>query len=68
MPEFIIIVIFYISHHILVDHYPKENLHELSSIFCKIFDPDMSPLAFESEEMYRLEKLNKFFLARFIIT
>ena len=31
----------------------KENLHELSSIFCKIFDPDMSPLAFESEEMYR---------------
>ena len=37
----------------LVEHYPRENLHELSSIFCKIFDPDMSPLAFELEEMYR---------------
>ena len=35
-----------------MDHYPRENLHELSSIFCKIFDPDMSPLAFELEEMY----------------
>ena len=36
-----------------MEHYPRENLHELSSIFCKIFDPDMSPLAFELEEMYR---------------
>ena len=36
-----------------VEHYPRENLHELSSIFCKIFDPDMSPLAFELDEMYR---------------
>ena len=36
-----------------VHHYPKENLQELSSIFCKIFDPDMSPLAFELEDMYK---------------
>ena len=42
-----------------VEHYPKENLQELSSIFCKIFDPDMSPLAFEAEEMYRLDRICK---------
>ena len=25
---------------------------ELKSIFCKIFDPDMSPLGFDAREMY----------------
>ena len=34
-------------------HFSKENIKELSGIFCKIFDPDMSPLAFELDEMYR---------------
>ncbi len=30
----------------------REELHELKSIFCKIFDPDMSPLGFDVKEMY----------------
>ena len=37
----------------IVEHFSKENIKELSGIFCKIFDPDMSPLAFELDEMYR---------------
>ena len=37
----------------IVEHYNKENLKDLSGIFCKIFDPDMSPLAFELDDMYR---------------
>eukprot|EP00094_Tigriopus_californicus_P000131 TCALIF_00127-PA protein Name:"Similar to UNC79 Protein unc-79 homolog (Homo sapiens)" AED:0.02 eAED:0.04 QI:0/0/0/0.66/0.5/0.33/3/0/2591 len=30
----------------------KEEIVELKSIFCKIFDPDMSPLGFDAKEMY----------------
>ncbi len=30
----------------------REELGELKSIFCKIFDPDMSPLGFDAREMY----------------
>ena len=36
----------------IVQHYPQDQLGELSSIFCKIFDPDMSPLGFELKDMY----------------
>ena len=30
----------------------RDELAELKSIFCKIFDPDMSPLGFDAREMY----------------
>ena len=30
----------------------RDELVELKSIFCKIFDPDMSPLGFDAREMY----------------
>ena len=30
----------------------RDDLPELKSIFCKIFDPDMSPLGFDAQEMY----------------
>ena len=26
---------------------------ELKSVFCKIFDPDMSPLGFDARQMYQ---------------
>ena len=32
---------------------PKEELVELQTVFCKIFDPDMSPLGFDAKEMYQ---------------
>ena len=31
----------------------REELVELKSIFCKILDPDMSPLGFDAREMYQ---------------
>lgn len=31
----------------------RDELGELKSIFCKIFDPDMSPLGFDAREMYQ---------------
>jgi hypothetical protein len=31
---------------------PQDSLSELGSVFCKIFDPDMSPLGFELDQMY----------------
>ena len=30
----------------------RDEIHELKSIFCKTFDPDMSPLGFDAKEMY----------------
>nr|XP_040575380.1 protein unc-79 homolog [Lepeophtheirus salmonis] len=36
--------------HIVV---PKDDLYELKRVFCKIFDPDMSPLGFDAREMYQ---------------
>jgi hypothetical protein len=30
----------------------QDSLSELGSVFCKIFDPDMSPLGFELDQMY----------------
>lgn len=36
----------------IVQHYPRDQLGELASIFCKIFDPDMSPLGFDLNDMY----------------
>ena len=36
----------------LPDCHPRDQLGELASLFCKIFDPDMSPLGFELDEMY----------------
>jgi hypothetical protein len=32
---------------------PREELTELKSVFCKIFDPDMSPLGFDARQMYQ---------------
>ena len=32
---------------------PREGLPELQTVFCKIFDPDMSPLGFDAKEMYQ---------------
>ncbi|XP_023340707.1 protein unc-79 homolog [Eurytemora carolleeae] len=34
-------------------HFLKESLPEIGSIFCRIFDPDMSPLGFQLEQMYQ---------------
>jgi hypothetical protein len=32
---------------------PREGLAELQTVFCKIFDPDMSPLGFDAKQMYQ---------------
>ena len=32
---------------------PKDELVELQTVFCKMFDPDMSPLGFDNREMYQ---------------
>jgi len=32
---------------------PRDELAELKSVFCKIFDPDMSPLGFDARQMYQ---------------
>ena len=31
----------------------RDALQELQTVFCKIFDPDMSPLGFDAKEMYQ---------------
>ena len=36
---------------------PKDELVELQTVFCKIFDPDMSPLGFDAKEMCVLVKV-----------
>lgn len=40
---------------------PKDELVELQTVFCKIFDPDMSPLGFDAKEMYQFisERFNQ---------
>ena len=40
---------------------PRDELVELQTVFCKIFDPDMSPLGFDAKEMYQFisERFNQ---------
>ena len=38
---------------VAVSDVPRDELTELKSVFCKIFDLDMSPLGFDARQMYQ---------------